>query len=78
MNAYSNISLDSAKVMEDKDDYKPHIQMDLIMKKLFTIKNPRPIIDFINAIYGDDISCDAKITYSDKEIINRESNSAKL
>lgn len=78
MSTYSTFLLSSDKIMEDNSLYKNYLQMDLILKKLFTIKNPRPIIDFLNAIYGDDISYDAKISYSDKEIINRKRNSAKL
>jgi hypothetical protein len=52
--------------------------MDAIMKKLFSIRNPIPIIDFLNSIYKDNISYDAKISYSDKEIINKRDNSSKL
>jgi len=65
-------------IKEDNESYKSYLQMDKVMKKLFSMKNPKPIIDFINAIYGDQISYDAKITYSDKEIINTVEKSSKL
>ena len=48
------------------------------MKKLFSIKNSRPIIDFLNSIYGDEISYKAEIKHSDKEIINKQYNTTKL
>ena len=65
-------------IKEDNESYKSYLQMDKVMKKLFSMKNPKPIIDFLNAIYGDQISYDAKITYSDKEIINTVEKSSKL
>ncbi len=39
------------------------------MKRLFSLQNKVPLIEFLNAIYKDDISYKAKITYGDKEII---------
>lgn len=78
MNIYGDFCCKAIFIKEDEDDYKSYIQMDAIMKKLFSIKNPIPIIDFLNSIYGDNISYDAKISYSDKEIINRKNNSSKL
>ena len=65
-------------IKEDNEEFKTHLQMDEVMKKLFTIKNPRPIIDLLNAIYGDNISYDAKLSYHDKEIINKAEESSKL
>ena len=65
-------------VREENGKFKESLQMDEIMKKLFTINNPRPIIDFLNAIYGENISYDAKLSYSDKEIINKLEESSKL
>jgi len=63
-------------VLEDKKKYKVHkgirIQLDSIMKRLFNLKNKIPIIDFLNAAYGDNISYDADITYGDKEFSNIE------
>ncbi len=57
-----------------KEEEKTYIQMDKIMKRLFSLQNKVPLIDFLNAIYKDDISYKAKITYGDKEItsINKE------
>jgi len=78
MNIYKNFCYNTNFINEDKEEYKSYLQMDAIMKKLFSIKNPIPIIDFLNSIYGDNISYNAKITYSDKEIINRKNNSNKL
>jgi len=49
---------------------KIRIQLDEMLKKLFTLENKIPIIDFLNAAYGDNINYEAKITYGDKEIIN--------
>ncbi|GAA0179100.1 hypothetical protein SH2C18_20350 [Clostridium sediminicola] len=43
------------------------------MKKLFHI-NKRPIIDFLNAIYKDNISYSAKIEYGDQEITTTKYN----
>ncbi|MFA9399349.1 MAG: hypothetical protein ACERKV_13930 [Clostridiaceae bacterium] len=56
-------------VREDKKIYKNYIQMDAIMKRLFSLKNPKPIIDFLNAIYDDNIGYDAKISYGGNCII---------
>ncbi|KOA21562.1 hypothetical protein CLHOM_00210 [Clostridium homopropionicum DSM 5847] len=78
MNIFNNFCYNTNFINEDKVGYKSYLQMDAIMKKLFSIKNPIPIIDFLNSIYGDNISYDAKISYSDKEIINRKNNSSKL
>lgn len=49
---------------------KNYLQMDKIIKRLFTLKNKKPIIDFLNAVYGDNISYDAKFDYGDNEINN--------
>ena len=73
-NIFGNCDL----LKEDETTYKNYLQMDKIMKKLFSIKNPRPIIDFLNSIYGDDISYNAEIKHSDKEIINKQYNTTKL
>ncbi|KOA18744.1 hypothetical protein CLHOM_30280 [Clostridium homopropionicum DSM 5847] len=78
MNIYQDFCCEPIFIKEDKEDYKSYIQIDAIMKKLFSIKNPIPIIDFLNSIYGDNISYGAKISYSDKEIINRKNSSSKL
>ena len=64
------------QVCED-DDKKEYVQMDQIMKRLFTLKNKKPIIDFLNAAYKDDLSYDAKISYSNTEIINTKNLSAQ-
>ena len=58
-------------VKEDGEEYKSRIQLDEIMKKLFYIHNRRPIIDFLNSLYGDDINYDAVVTYLNKEAINQ-------
>ena len=61
-------------VKENKDEYKQQkrrgIQLDRIMRKLFTLHNKRPMIDFFNAIYGDDISYDALVNYKNKEMVS--------
>lgn len=49
---------------------KEYIQMDQIMKRLFTLKDKKPIIDFLNAIYDDNLSYEAKISYSNTDIVN--------
>jgi hypothetical protein len=54
-------------VRENTKDYA-FLEMDHIMKSLFKLNNKRPLIDFLNAIYGDNISYNAKIKYGDKEI----------
>ena len=57
---------------EDDSKYNATLlQMDKIMKKLFMIKNPIPVIDFLNALYGDNIGYDATINFSDKEIVGK-------
>ncbi len=61
---------DFMSFVKEKDNSKEYLQMDEIMKKLFTLSNKIPIIDFLNAIYGDDLSYDAKITYNNTEIVN--------
>jgi hypothetical protein len=60
-----------------KKKRKNHIQMDKILKRLFTLKNTIPIIDFLNAAYNDDISYEAKLYYADKEINNFEKKSSR-
>lgn len=67
-----NQSEDVLCLYEDNENYykpdkKLRIQLDGIVKRLFSLKNKIPIIDFLNAAYGDNISYDAKITYGDKE-----------
>ena len=52
---------DFMSLCKGKDNSKEYLQMDEIMKKLFTLSNKIPIIDFLNAIYGDDLSYDAKL-----------------
>jgi hypothetical protein len=64
------------EIRED-DESKEYIQMDQIMKRLFTLKNKKPIIDFLNAVYVDDLSYDAKISYSNTENINTRSLSVQ-
>jgi len=66
------ISTVEAYIMEDEGDNK-YLQMDETMKKLFTLKEKRPIIDFLNAAYGDDLSYEAEINYNNTEIINTKS-----
>ena len=61
----------------EEDDKKEYVQMDQIMKRLFTLKNKKPIIDFLNAAYRDELSYDAKISYSNTEIINTKNLSAQ-
>ena len=56
---------------------KNYLQMDKIMKKLFSFKNTRPIIDFLNAVYGDDISYDAELFYGNTEINNIDEDKNK-
>ena len=63
------ISTVEAYIMEDEGDNK-YLQMDETMKKLFTLKEKRPIIDFLNAAYGDDLSYEIEINYNNTEIIN--------
>jgi hypothetical protein len=60
-----------------KKKRKNHIQMDKILKRLFTLKNTIPIIDFLNAAYNDNISYEAKLHYADKEISNFEKKSSR-
>lgn len=57
---------------------KTSLNMDGIMKRLFTLSNKTPIIDFLNSIYGDNIGYDAKITYPSVENINRNINNELL
>lgn len=53
-----------------KEEETNYLQMDKIMKRLFMLENKGPIIDFLNAIYGDNIGYDAKFTYGNREINN--------
>lgn len=70
-------------IFEDKKNYlkfknksyadpekKMRIQLDAIMKRLFALENKMPLIDFLNAAYGDNISY--------KEIINTNKGSSKF
>ncbi|MBP2021495.1 hypothetical protein J2Z44_001291 [Clostridium punense] len=74
-------------VQEDQSNYesdtsknsgKTSLNMDSIMKRLFTLKNKRPIIDFLNSIYGDDIGYEAEVNYPNVENLNRNINSVIL
>jgi hypothetical protein len=67
---YNARKLDS--FVKENNETGSYLQMDEIMKKLFTLKNKIPIIDFLNAAYGDNINYDADISYSNTEIINTE------
>jgi len=53
-----------------KEEEANYLQMDKIMKRLFMLENKRPVIDFLNAIYKDNISYDAKLSYGNREINN--------
>lgn len=53
-------------IKEDELGYKSRIQLDEIMKKLFYIHNKRPIIDFLNSLFGDNISGKKKDNQSKK------------
>ncbi|MDV3426169.1 MAG: hypothetical protein LIR50_03125, partial [Bacillota bacterium] len=53
-----------------KEEETGYLQMDKIMKRLFMLDNKRPVIDFLNAIYKDNISYSAKLSYGNKEINN--------
>jgi len=75
---YNNVCTNYDFINESKGPYKNYLQMDEAMKKLFSMKNPRPIIDFLNSIYGDNIRYDAKIYYSDKQTINKKEDSNRL
>jgi hypothetical protein len=57
-------------IKEEKAGYKSRVQLDEIMKKLFYIHNKRPIIDFLNSLFGDNIDYDAVLTYLNKEALN--------
>jgi hypothetical protein len=56
-------------VKEDEAKYKSRIQLDEILKKLFYINNNRPIIDFLNSLYGDNLNYDSILNYLNKEAI---------
>ncbi|OFI06485.1 hypothetical protein CLOACE_09850 [Clostridium acetireducens DSM 10703] len=69
--------------VENKDSYvkeeeSTYIQMDKIMKRLFSLQNKVPLIDFLNAVYKDDISYNAKVTYGDKEITSLNKDKVKF
>ena len=70
----------SVKISEfyiNEDDSKnTYLQMDKIMKKLFTLKEKTPIIDFLNSAYGDNLSYESVISYSNTEINNSKAFSA--
>jgi hypothetical protein len=57
---------------------KTSLNMDSIMKRLFTLKNKKPIIDFLNSIYGDDIGYEAEVNYPNVENLNRNINNGIL
>ena len=68
-----NVIYKDFRVKED-NNLGHYVQMDAILKKLFTIENKTPIIDFLNAIYNENLSYDCEISYPNTEIINNESN----
>jgi hypothetical protein len=43
MDIYNNVCINYDFINESKGPYKNYLQMDEAMKKLFSIKNPRPI-----------------------------------
>lgn len=51
--------------------------MDKILKRLFTLKNTKPIIDFLNSAYRDNIFYEAKLHYADREINNFDKKSSR-
>jgi hypothetical protein len=57
------------EIREDKEEFVA-LEMDGILKRLFMIKDKVPIIDFLNSIFNDNLSYDAKISYGNTEIIN--------
>ncbi|EQB89542.1 hypothetical protein J2Z44_002803 [Clostridium punense] len=61
-----------------KNSGKTSLNMDSIMKRLFTLKNKKPIIDFLNSIYGDDIGYEAEVYYPNVENLNRNINNGLL
>ena len=69
---------ENKKISYSKPEKKIRIQLDEMLKRLFTLENKIPIIDFLNAAYGDNISYEAKITYGDKEIINSSKEGSKF
>lgn len=56
------------EIYEAKANYKAKIQLDKIMKKLFTLSNKKPILDFLNAIYKDNLSDMSVVEYLNKEV----------
>ena len=58
-----SVKTSEAYIKEDQSK-STYLQMDKIMKKLFTLKKNRPIIDFLNAAYGDNLSYEAVMNYS--------------
>ncbi|WP_241428120.1 hypothetical protein [Clostridium sp. DJ247] len=73
----------SLLLKEENDNYgskkekKFTLQMDKILKRLFTLKNKVPIIDFLNSAYNDNIRYNAKLYYEDKEINNFHKKSSR-
>lgn len=61
-------------VVKEESKSSRYLQMDAILKRLFTIENTIPIIDFLNAAYKDNLSYDCKIIYTNTEIINNEND----
>jgi hypothetical protein len=57
------------EIREDKEEFTA-LEMDGILKRLFMIKDKVPIIDFLNSIFKDNLSYNAKISYGNTEIIN--------
>ncbi|WP_257449992.1 hypothetical protein [Clostridium cochlearium] len=72
---YGNTNARDFCVKEEKQSY---IQMDEIMKRLFSLQNKVPIIDFLNAVYKDNISYSAKITYGNREITSLDKEKIKF
>jgi len=79
-NVLTLVQEDQSKYESDtsKNSGKTSLNMDSIMKRLFTINNKRPIIDFLNSIYVDDIGYEAEVNYPNVENLNRNINSVIL
>lgn len=69
---------DSNYKSDTNNSKKTSLNMDSIMKRLFTLNNKKPIIDFLNSIYGDDIGYDAELYYPNVENLNRNINNGIL
>ena len=63
-----NYQEDTLLVCDGKVEYDDKkLSMDGILKMLFTLNNKRPIIDFLNSIYGDELTYSAQLTYPNVE-----------